>query len=153
MDDWLEDVRHVLARAPTSTLPFSEVLERLSMEKTGPPPDPRWLLSALSERTDLFRVISVARGPWAHWREAVRPGGDPLRSLRREDDPWVLLLPPPRSGFGASHPLVERVREGLLAWGQRLDDSSPSGVARWVRASREGSRVCEALISPRNPAP
>lgn len=153
MNDWLEDVRRVLARAPTYTLPYSEILEHLSMERKGPLPDPGWLLSLLAERTDVFRVISVSVGPWAHWREASRPGGDPLRSRRREDNPWILLLHRPGEGFGTSHPFVERVRDGLLAWGRGLDDTSPSGVARWLRASREGSRACRALVRPWSPSP
>jgi len=148
MEDWLNAVRRVLARAPTCTLPFSEVLEALSLEGKGPLPDPRWLLSILMERTDLFRVISVAVGPWAAWREASRPGGDPLRARQRQDDPWILLLRAPEAGFGAPAALASRVRDGLLAWGRSLDEGSPSAVARWLRATLEGSRVCEGLFSP-----
>jgi hypothetical protein len=146
MESWLESIRRILARAPTGTLAFSELLEALSAEGLGPIPDPRWLLKSVADRTDIFRVIPLARGPWTYWREAVRPGGDPLRSRPRQDNPWIVLLPTPETGFGSAERVMQRIREGLVAWVGNLDDSSPVSVARWMRASREGSRTWEVLV-------
>ena len=146
MESWLDGVRRILARVPTGALAFSEVLEALSSEGLGSVPDPGWLLKALADRADLFRVVPMARGPWAYWREAARPGGDPLKTRSVRDDPWIVLLPPPEVGFGPTERMMLRVREGLVAWVRSLDDSSPSSVARWMRACREGSRAWEALV-------
>lgn len=148
MDIWLEGVRRILARTPAGVLPFSEILETLSMEAPGPLPDPRWLLAALGERSEVFRIVSLARGPWGYWREAVRVGGNPLRSRRQKDDPWILLLPTPRPGMGSGERVAQRIREGLAAWGRALDDSVPSSAARWARAILEGDRVGKLLLSP-----
>jgi hypothetical protein len=148
MDKWIEGVRRVLARTPTGALAFSDVYEALVLEGIGPSPDPTRLLKGIRERGDLFRVIPLARGPWAAWREACKPGGDPLRAGRRSDDPWVLLLGCPERGFGPTEGLLQRIREGLVDWGRCLDDASVSGTARWARATREGTRAWEALVRP-----
>lgn len=147
MESWLDGIRRILARVPTGTLAFSELLEVLSREGLGPLPEPRWLLKSVADRTDLFRVVPLARGPWVYWREAAKPGGNPLRSRPGPDDPWIVLLPTPEVGFGRTERMMLRVREGLVAWGRGLDDSSPASVARWMRACREGSRAWKVLVS------
>jgi hypothetical protein len=148
MENWLDGVRRILARAPTGTLAFSELLEALSMEGLGPIPDPGWLLESVAKRADLFRVVSLARGPWSYWRVAAKPGGDPLKSRPGQDDPWIILLPTPEAGFGPGEQAMRRVREGLVAWVRHLDDPSPASVARWMRACREGSRAWKVLVNP-----
>jgi len=149
MENWMEGVRRILARTPTGALAFSEVYEALALEGIGSCPEPRRLLRALRERTDLFRVIPLARGPWASWQEAGNPAMDPLSAPGSREDPWVLLLRIPERGFGPSDGWIQRMREGLVAWGRSLDDASASATARWVRATREGARALEALFSPR----
>ena len=153
MEPWLDGVRRILARTPTGTLPFSEILEALSSEGMGQGPDPHWLLEAVAARADLFRVIPLARGPWAYWQEgAGRERSLPGRAQRR-DDPWILLLRPPRAGLGRADWVFQRMREGLVAWGRDLDDASPPSVARWLRAAREGTRMWAHLMEARPPNP
>jgi hypothetical protein len=141
MENWLERVRSILARNPTGVLPYSEILEALYEEARGPTPDPAWLLDALAARVDLFRVIPLARGPWAEWRRAALPRGQRYGNHADSRDPWILLLRPAETCQGQEDWVSGRVREGLVAWGRALDDGSPASVARWLRATREGARV------------
>jgi len=150
MEHWMEGVRRILARAPTGTLAFSEILDELAREGMGESPGPRWLLRAVCERKDLFRVIPFLRGPWAHWRAQVQGSGDPLHQGLGSDDPWVLLLRAPVTGNGSAESAMGRIRDGLRAWGQDLDEASPASVSRWIRANREGSRAWRALFNGRS---
>lgn len=152
MESWLEGVRRILTRVPTGALAFSQILEELSTEGMGEPPEPHWLLKTLAGRKDLFRIVPFPRGPWAYWLEAVRPPETSRPWTRLRDDPWVLLLRPPEAGFGMEGSMMDRMREGLLAWGRAVDDASPASVARWIRANREGSRAWEALVRGKSPA-
>lgn len=68
------------------------------------------------------------------------------------EDPWILLLRPPEAGFGSAGSITATVREGLAAWGRNVDDTSPSSVARWIRANLESSRALAALVTREAPA-
>ena len=151
MENWLEGIRRILMRVPTGALAYSRILEELAVEGMGESPEPMWLLKTISERKDIFRVIPFARGPWACWREAWPQADSPSRGAPLRDDPWILLLRPPEAGFGSAESLMGRMREGLLAWGRTVDDASPASVARWIRASREGARAWEAMVSGKAP--
>ena len=152
MEIWLEGVQRILTRAPTGALAFSRIIEELATEGIGRLPEPRWLLRTVADRNDLFRVIPLARGPWAHWPTGLTPRRKRGQESALDEDPWILLLRPPEAGFGSQSLMKGRLTEGLLAWGQYVDDASPTSVARWIRATRESSRAWRALVSG-NPAP
>lgn len=152
MQDWIEGIRRILLRVPTGALAFSSLLQELSEEGMGPPPEPRWLLQTIAERRELFRVIPFPRGPWACLRKILPPAWDPTRGAPMREDPWILLLRPPEAGFGSAGSITATVREGLAAWGRNVDDTSPSSVARWIRANLESSRALAALVTREAPA-
>lgn len=152
MQDWIEGVRRILLRVPTGALAFSSLLQELSEAGMGPPPEPRWLLQTIAERRESFRVVPFPRGPWACVREVLPRAWDSTRGASMREDPWILLLRPPEAGFGSAGSLAATMREGLAAWGRSVDDTSPSSIARWIRANLEGSRVLAVLVTRETPA-
>jgi hypothetical protein len=149
MEHWMEGVRQVLARAPTGTLAYSQVLQELARENHGESPDPRWLLNAVAGRKDLFRVVPFPMGPWARWLDQVQMEGSGCNHRSVRDDPWILLLRIPETGIGPAESVLDRLRRGLREWGRALDEGSPVAVARWIRANREAARAWKAIMSRR----
>lgn len=145
MDPWIDGVRRVLARTPSGALSFSELLGELCHEGLGAVPDSGRLLAAVSGRRDLFRVLRLSRGPWSRpgFAEALRAGGESPPA----ENPWIILLPTPDVGIGPGEPILHRIRIGLVEWGRSVDEHSPASVARWLRASREGTRASAAVAS------
>lgn len=142
MDHWIQETRQILERSPTGALPFSEIraeLKRAGIHLGG---RDRWLLTALENRGDLFRIVPCPGGPWSY-----RPS--PLTSPPIPEDPWIVLQVNSATEAGMGGQILACIREAVQAWGRRLDDGSPSGVARWIRANREGARSCRALVSRR----
>jgi len=142
MDHWIQETRQILERSPTGALPFSEIrteLRRAGIHLGG---RDRWLLTALETRRDLFLIVPGPGGPWA-W------GSSPPAFSPFQEDPWIVLQEDSHANVGMRDQILARIREAVQAWGRRLDDGSPSGVARWIRANREGARSYRALVSRR----
>lgn len=140
MEYWIQETRQILERSPTGALPLSQIREELKSAGIHLGARDQWLLTALDARKDLFRILRPMAGPWA---------SGALKSERGSllDDPWVVLQDFPSRGFGLGEQILARIREAVQAWGRCVDDGSPAGIARWIRANQEGSRTCRALLN------
>ena len=106
-----------------------------------------WILKALSERDDLFRIIPGSRGAWARFaKERWEFPGSPHPSWTA-GEAWVMSRRRPPPAFGVSERARRKLREGLQAWGREVDDGSQVAIARWIRANREGERACRGFVS------
>jgi hypothetical protein len=140
MNRWTEEIRGVLERAPTGALPLSSIGQELRRDGVILDPKDPWVISSLRESQGDFRTISFHPGPWTR-------AGDGEGGVSGPDDPWVVLRKSPDQGFGRGAGARARIREGVRAWAWGLDPSSPSGVARWVKANMEGGQICTALAT------
>lgn len=139
MERWIEECREILERSTTGALPLSALKEELARAGIRVGSRERWLLSALEGRNDLFQIVRMARGAWAP---------DPAISVEIPvlEDPWIALRKSVPSAPGPCQPLLSGLRESIQAWGRCLDDGSPSGVARWIRANEEGTSTSRVLF-------
>jgi hypothetical protein len=139
MSRWTEEIRRLLERSPGGALPLSAI--RRELEREGIRLDPRdpQLHTSLREEGELFHVVPLYLGPW----KGEKRGEE---GVEGRDDCWVTLLRCVGPGMGADTLARRRIQESVGAWASALDRSSPRRVARWVKASLEGVRVCTALV-------
>ncbi len=149
---WFETLREILDRAPTRALPLTTLRLQLRAQGVPMPGGPAWLRKSLEEN-DGFRVIPARRGPWARWATEAPPMARAPEGTRAGDgrggektpEAWILLRQPVSLAYGPRERTLSRIREGLLAWGEELDEGSPSSVARWIRANRQLEILCRVL--------
>jgi len=144
MEQWIQETRQILQRSPTGALPLSEILEELRRSGIHLASRDRWLLAILEERTETFGVVRIPRGPWALQTRT-------LEEIAILQDPWIVLKEVPERRLDGEEVFLGRVREGIRAWGEFLDQGSPSEVARWIRANLEGTLACRAFLSGSRP--
>lgn len=139
MSRWTEEIRSVLERSPGGSLPLSAIQEELGREGIRLNPGDPQLHASLRKEEELFRIIPLYLGPWQGEKGGEGGAGGP-------EDCWVALLRGGGPGTGTRTLARRRIHESVAAWASALDRSSPPRIARWVRASLEGVRVCTALV-------
>lgn len=138
MRRWTEQVRSILARNPTGALPLSVIEEELRREGLPVPKGDGQLVTSLRREPKRFLVLPMRSGPWAltrGWEDAGERG------------PWIALRDPPEPEWGRGAALRKKLGQGIRAWGEALDRTSPSAVARWIRANLLAQQICTAMAT------
>lgn len=110
------------------------------------------LLRALMAEPRRFRIVDPWRGPWTLLGVRRHAGRPRLQAaLRRRtpgfvDGPRVVPRPgAPAFSGGPADAAVDRIRRTLIHLGWRVDDHSPTDLARWHRLVLEGQRLRSRL--------
>lgn len=146
MDALVDRAAQAATRHPAPALRIRD-LARI-VQQSGAGVSDTVLLAALRRDPGRFRLVDPWRGPWSTLRRNTSPMGD-------SDDPrndgttsslldGPRLVPAPGSKSwspGPSAPTIQRMRQTMIRLGWRIDDSSPTDLARWHRLVLESTRV------------
>jgi hypothetical protein len=141
----LTDARRALEGAAAAPLP--EMLRRLVGERPGVHAQTGRILTELTKRPDLFRVIDPWRGPW---RPLLYPGTRSSRPVEERlhrfgigGGPWV--VGPTDAHEPDQHLAVRRLRESLAHLGHVADTDSFVCATRLARLFRAGDETAARL--------
>lgn len=146
MDPLADRADRAARHHPAAALPVRE-LARLVQDSGTRVPE-HVLLRALLSEPRRFRIVDPWKGPWTRLGVRRHAGRPRLQAaLRRSmpglvDGPRVVPRPgAPTCAGGPAAAAADRMRRTLIHLGWRVDDHSPTDLARWHRLVLEGQRL------------